>query len=449
VLVLSRLIMTLSLIGIAQRITGSVRMGCIAALVYTTNPQYLLFNSLFAYQSLALPLTLAAIYVALSATNKSRRWSVAAASVIAMAVAVTHHLTSVALLAALTIWWIIERRKRGESLLARVVGSVAGALALFVVAWTATVSSAIVRYVTDIGDDSVQSLIQFFRGQDRRELFTDYSGQQTPVWERVVSLSSVALIMLALVPAALASRSWLKSKKSLPILLAAVGLAYPIIPGGHLTRATSEISDRSSGFLFIGLGFLFAWWVTDRAVALRAVTRHALVAGLVVLFVGGAIVGSGPDWRLPGPYHAAADNRSVDEYNVSTARWMASHLSTDNHVMADRIGRLLVSSIGKQYSVTSLGDAVDASPVFFENEVTASVTAALRKGAAVYIMIDRRLSQQLPRVGVYLEQGEENSYKHLVPIDPRALAKFDSVVGVSRIYDNGQVAIYDIREMSR
>jgi hypothetical protein len=100
-------------------------------------------------------------------------------------------------------------------------------------------------------------------------------------------------------------------------------------------------------------------------------------------------------------------------------------------------------------SVTSLGDAVDASPVFFDNEVNQSVTAALKKGAAVYIMIDRRLSQQLPRVGIYLEQGEENSYKHLVPIDPRALAKFDSVVGVSRIYDNGQVAIYDIREMSR
>jgi O-antigen/teichoic acid export membrane protein len=450
VLALSRLIMTLSLIGIGHRITGSVRMGCIAALVYTTNPQYLLFNSLFAYQSLALPLTLAAIYVALSATNKSRRWSVAAASVIAMAVAVTHHLTSVALLAALTIWWIIERRKRGESLLARVVGSVAGVLALFIVAWTATVSSAIVRYVTAIGDESVHSLIQFFRGQDRRELFTDYGGYRTPVWERVLSLSSVALIMLALVPAALAARSWWKKKKSLPILLAAVGLAYPIIPGGHLTRATSEISDRSSGFLFIGLGFLFAWWLTDRPVALRAFTRHALVAGLVVLFVGGAIVGSGPDWlRLPGPYHAAADNRSVDEYNVSTARWMASHLSSDNHVMADRIGRLLVSSIGKQYSVTSLGDAVDASPVFFENEVTPSVTAALRKGAAVYIMIDRRLSQQLPSIGVYLEQGEENSYKHLVPIDPRALAKFDAVVGVSRIYDNGQVAIYDIREMAR
>jgi hypothetical protein len=92
VLALSRVIMTLSLIGVAQRITGSVRMGCVAVLVYTTNPQYLLFNSLFAYQSLALPLTLAAIYVALSATNKSRRWSVAAASVIAMGVAVTHHL---------------------------------------------------------------------------------------------------------------------------------------------------------------------------------------------------------------------------------------------------------------------------------------------------------------------------------------------------------------------
>jgi O-antigen/teichoic acid export membrane protein len=450
VLGLSRLIMTLSLIGIGQRITKSMRTGCIAALIYTTNPQYLWFNSQFSYQSLALPLTLAVLYIILTATNRSRRSTIVGASAAAMGVAVSHHLTSVALLVALVVWWRIERFRRNETLQARVVGNVAGILALFLVVWTATIGGAIISYVAAIGQNSYDSLLLFFRGQDRHELFSDYGGYRTPVWERVLSLMSVALIMLGLLPAALASRSWLQRRSSIAIFLALVGLAYPIIPGGHLTRATSEVSDRASGFLFVGLGFLFAWWVATRVDATKAFKRHAIVAALVVLFVGGTVVGSGPVWlRLPGPYKAAAENRSVEEYNLGASRWVATHLTSDNHVLSDRINRLLVSSIGGQYSVTHIGDGIDGSPVFFDPEVTRNVTDTLKKGAVTYIVVDRRLAKSLPLVGVYLEQGEEGSYKHLTPIDPRALSKFDSVDGVSLVYDNGQVAVYDVREMSK
>jgi O-antigen/teichoic acid export membrane protein len=450
VLGLSRLIMTIALIGIGQRITKSIRTGCMAALVYTTNPQYLWFNSQFSYQSLALPLTLAVLYIILTATNRSRRATIVSASLVAIGVAVSHHLTSVALLVALVIWWRLERLRRNETLQARVVGNVAGILALFLVVWTATIGGAIISYVTAIGQNSYDSLLQFYRGQDRHELFSDYSGYRTPMWERVLSLSSVALIMLGLLPAALAARSWLKRRNSIAIFLALVGMTYPIIPGGHLTRATSEVSDRASGFLFVGLGFLFAWWVATRVDVTKALTRHAIVASLVVLFVGGTVVGSGPQWlRLPGPYQAAADNRSVDEYNLGTSRWMATNLTSDNHVLSDRINRLLVSSIGRQYSVTHIGDGVEGSPVFFDPEVTENVTDTLKKGEVVYIVVDRRLAKSLPRVGVYLEQGEEDSYKHIVPINPLALSKFDTVNGVSLVYDNGQVAVYDVREMSK
>lgn len=449
-LMFSRLIMTLSLIGTVRRVTGSVRIGCMAALVYTTNPQYLWFNSQFAYQSLALPLTLATVYVALGATNRSRRWSVAGASILAIGVAVTHHLTSVALLVSLTIWWLIERRKRGESLLARVVGGVAAVLTIFIALWTATVGDAILSYIASIGQSSIDSLVQFFRGQDRHELFSDYSGYRTPVWERVLSLSSVALIMVLLVPSTLAARSWLKRTSSIAIFLALVGITYPIIPGGHLTRATSEVSDRASGFLYVGLGFLFAWWIARKYVTLPPSVRRLVVGGLVVLFVGGTVVGSGPQWlRLPGPYQAAADNRSVDEYNLATSRWMQANLSSDNPTLSDRINRLLVSSIGQQYSVTHIGDGVESSPVFFDPEVTQNVLSTLHQGKVVYVVMDTRTATQLPRVGVYLEQGEENSYKHKVPINPRAFTKFDTALGVSRIYDNGHVLIFDVRELLR
>jgi hypothetical protein len=59
-------------------------------------------------------------------------------------------------------------------------------------------------------------------------------------------------------------------------------------------------------------------------------------------------------------------------------------------------------------------------------------------------VIDRRLGTRLPVVGIYFEMGEPETYTRTVPMDPVALAKFDGVDGVLRLFDNGDIVIYDI-----
>ena len=49
----------------------------------------------------------------------------------------------------------------------------------------------------------------------------------------------------------------------------------------------------------------------------------------------------------------------------------------------------------------------------------------------------------LPENGVYFDLNEPNAFAHKIPLDPIALDKFDRVNDLSRIYDSGNLVIYD------
>ena len=57
---------------------------------------------------------------------------------------------------------------------------------------------------------------------------------------------------------------------------------------------------------------------------------------------------------------------------------------------------------------------------------------------------DRRLSDALPQVGVYIDSGEPGAFAHKKPIPRAALTKFGRAPGVSRVFDSGDIAIYDV-----
>jgi hypothetical protein len=95
--------------------------------------------------------------------------------------------------------------------------------------------------------------------------------------------------------------------------------------------------------------------------------------------------------------------------------------------------------------VTHVGDGIDGSNIFFDRTPTANDFALIRKGDIQYLVVDVRMSTGLPHVGVYLEQGEAESFDHLHPVTRVALTKFDDIPGVARVYDNGAVIVYDIR----
>jgi hypothetical protein len=236
-------------------------------------------------------------------------------------------------------------------------------------------------------------------------------------------------------------------RSSLVFVLFFVACLYPVIPGGHLTSATSEVTDRASGFVFLGVSFVVAIWLFANRHWTRG-WRSTVVIGLTVLvFIGQVILGSGPQWeQVPGPYLVSADSRSVDAYNLAAANWENQHLAPQTRVLADRVGGLLSNAVGGVYSVTHIGDGVNASQVLLAPKFTGQDRALIAELKIEFVIVDLRDADGLPRVGIYYESGEYDQAR-TAPVSRAALTKLSSVPGVQRVYDNGSIVIYDTRNL--
>ncbi|WP_165400118.1 hypothetical protein [Motilibacter rhizosphaerae] len=465
VLVLARVAMTLALLGVVRAITSSSRTACVAALVYTCNPQYLFFNSQYSYQSLSLPLALLTIYLAVTrlapasldlprgtaepAGVRGRpALRLLALPVLALAaVVVTHHLTAMLLVGTIGLWALLELALRGRGsprLVPLALLTVLGAV--LVAGWVVRPGNTVVSYLSTIAESSASDVGGLAKSGQSRTYFADGGGVKTPQWEQLALVLSLGIVLLSLVPALLHGRRWLRARDAVAVLLCAAGALYPLIPAGHVTAATSEVTDRASGFLFVGLGLLVGGWMASR----WSFTRWpSVLLGLVVVsevFLGQSILGAGPIWsRTPGPYLVSADSRSIDGANVSAAEWEAAQLPPGQRVLADRVGRLLAGAIGGQYSVTHLADHIDASQVLLGATYTPRDRQLIRLARLDYVVDDRRDCTDLPRIGVYYESGELDGRGRTTPVACSALTKFSAVPGAQRVYDNGAIAIYDVR----
>ncbi|HEX3643473.1 MAG TPA: hypothetical protein VHV10_19475, partial [Ktedonobacteraceae bacterium] len=127
----ARLLMILTLFALNERILKSARMASIATILYIVNPEFLLFNSLFAYEVLAIPLA-AFVLLAIvsyqpiplysprfkSATpsmilektdHGDLLWITLTAWIALVALALTHHMTDFFLDGVLILWAVIYR----------------------------------------------------------------------------------------------------------------------------------------------------------------------------------------------------------------------------------------------------------------------------------------------------------------------------------------------------
>jgi hypothetical protein len=155
--------------------------------------------------------------------------------------------------------------------------------------------------------------------------------------------------------------------------------------------------------------------------------------------VGARAGGWPPYWeQVPGPYLVAGFERSVDAPSVATARWTVGALGPGNRIAADSNGVTLASTYGRQ---EALGEAYDLwyDPVWGLRD-----QQILQSLSVDYLWVDVRLSQQLPASGAYFP-GDPQAQRHQTPLPPEQLAKFDHLPGVSRLYDCGDIRIYDMR----
>jgi hypothetical protein len=451
-LVAARIVFLMSLFFLFSMVSGSTRVAGIACLIYMTNPKFLYFNSQFSYESLALPLAALVMYVvARRGHSGPARWlglSVIAFMAIA-AVVTTHHVTSLMLAAFLVLWGLVafflRRRERSHP------GRMGALAVVMIAAWTLLVATATIGYLAPALTSSVGEILRLIAGEaDPRQLFVTQGGDVAPLWERLVGSASAGLI-IALLPFGLfvVLRRYRTNPPVVALALAAT--LFPLTLVARLTRVGAEVSARTPEFLYVGIGLVIALALVRLGYSgrLRRIQMTAVTAIVAILLVGGVIVGI-PGWaRLPGPYLVSADSRSIEPEGIAAATWARDVLGPGQVFVADRVNRILMATFGQQSLVTTYETRLPVRQLYLAKEIGAAQRTIVRLGGIKYLVVDRRLTTAPPVVGHYFDRGE----RALLgppdkPLDPQILAKFDRDADVSRIFDSGNIQLYDVSALA-
>ena len=484
VLAAARIMLVLALFLLAEELSGSARIAGIAALLYMANPNFLFFTAQYAYESLALPFAVLTLFLAVRRARSSgwNRFGLNLLLLISLATTVvSHHMTAYALTALLVLWSFAPTISRTADRLAawcsaatrpwplRLLGRLllreqepaahgdarsaeVTLLALVLsLTWLVYVAILVLAYLGPVLTASVRELLRLLEGVlPSRQLFRDYAGNRPPLIEQLLGFGSVLCVLAGLPFGLLVCwRRFSRQPFALTLMLGA--LAYPVALALRLTQAGAETSNRSSEFLFLPLAFVLATAIGARRLPQKALWHWfrstALLGWAAIMLIGGAIVGSPPWARLPEGYAVSADMRSIEPEGITAATWAEAQLGPNHRVGTDRINRLLMASYGEQRVLTNLSEGLNVAFVFFAPTFGTGERSIMCRTGAEYLVVDRRLSTGLPLSGVYFEQGEPDSNHHTTPISAQALAKFDSVPGIARVFDSGNLVIYDTRKL--
>jgi hypothetical protein len=443
----ARLLLILTLFLLFEQVSDSAHVASIATVLYMANPSFLFFDAQFSYESLVLPVAVFTLYVIARRARSHGASGVGLTVVIWLGLAAVvsgHHLTSYVLAAFLILWAGVaalfgrgaDRRGPGETPLLALVGCLA---------WSAFVASRVIGYLAPHFLAASAELLRLIAGEaTARELFRSAAGQ-APAWERVTGVVSVALILVVL---PFGVRALWRRRRTNPLAaaLAVAALGYPASLALRLTESGAEAGVRASEFVFLAVAYVLAIAITDFWLSKRPGRTGQVVfaGGALVLLAGGVILGFAPWSRLPGVYAVAADARSIEPQGVLAAEWARDVLGPENRIVTDRVNRLLMGTYGEQRPVSSYADGQPVARLVLLPQLGADERAIIQQAQVRYVIVDRRLGTAVPMVGVYVESGEPDIQQQTMPLDPAALTKFDELDGVSRVFDSGDIAIYDV-----
>jgi hypothetical protein len=458
---------------LALEVTKRPMVAGLATLIYCTGPEFPFFDSYFLYEVLALALLIAALLATVRMLNASRRSTATAwASVtvgLGLATIITHHATSFALIAILFCLQIghlaTPRKSRTFSWH---LPAVLGAITLLALAWNLAVAKGTLPYLEGYFRPVLRQLPVLKQLTKTTPTLTPTptptpalpppslvtAGTNTPTppaFDRYFEYAAdLALLLLTLIGL---HRAWQRRNGPRGRLFLSFAFGASTIVLLFLVRVIapdgSELASRLSDYVWIPLAVVAA--VSLRALrsssssaAHRAIFRPALVDFLLLLLLGvigiGGITGGWPAYyaRFPGPFRAEAWERSVDQHNLLLSSWALSQLPPDYGVASDWTTTSMLADLGRQAPSPGIAD------LFLTPRVTQAELLAIRARGYTYIVVDDRLAHDLPAVGYYFENDPlAGHYTRPLPI--AGLTKFNSIPGVSRIFDDGTLQVYDLQ----
>jgi hypothetical protein len=442
--------------AVVLRASNSPAVAGVACATYATALHYLFFNSMFLYQTAALPFFMLTVWAV-------RRWRIDGGGRFAwvavgstVLTTVSHHVTAFALVATLLLLavaeLVTERPRRWSALVMP-----ASAFAV-VAAWILLVAGDVLGYLQDPIDQVVRTLSQLLSGE------SDPAAASAPVSVGQLVVQGAGLLGLLVLSVAVTrdmvqrhDRDWWRWAAVVGGLAFFAGNAVRF-----LGQNGPEIAGRLSTFTYIPISILAAiglvrgvqlipardaeghrWRAAAPAIDVvmpggwNLYSRVAAGAAMITLLMIGARAGGWPPIAslLPGPYLAGGYERSVDEPGLAAAEWQRRVLGPGNRVGGDATSVSLASTYGRQDPVREVG------PLYYAESWGLQQEDLVERLHLRYLVVDRRLGTQLPESGAYFEM-DPRSGRITSPLTAKQLGKFDTLLDMDRLYDNGTVRVY-------
>jgi hypothetical protein len=469
----ARALTVVSVFLLLERIAMPSRFAAPATLLYMACPSFLYFDSMFSYESLALSLSLVCVFVLRAAQldHGTRRQPLnAVGAILVLAVAVTHHVTSFLLTAALVAWALIElinairvRKRASQAVrndtLARrrhvylidLPGSgwVPALSVTAVLVWLLNIAEVAISYLTPqlmSGFNEVLRMIRFEGAS--RQLFQSTAGHSSPLLERAVGIGSV-LILLVSIPLGI-KYLWERRHSSVLSHSLAIGsLAYPAILALRFTRSGWDIGSRASAFVYVLLAFTVAAGIEPliaRRIRNSRLGATAVVLATAIIFAGGIVAGTSPVTRQPAPYSPGTAEVPYDVQSLAVANWAANTLGPGHRFAADSAQGTLIASVGRQRLVTS-ADGVFVSDLFLSPGFGNNSLSVIRKGRIDYVLVDRRITGAQPLKGFIYEPWEQQTWNYGSSVTSATVNKFDFVRDASKQFDSGDIEFFELHRL--
>jgi len=128
---------------------------------------------------------------------------------------------------------------------------------------------------------------------------------------------------------------------------------------------------------------------------------------------------------------------------LAAARWLRATYGPGGRVAGDRTLAVVMGSYGAQTPITYQENGRPIWRIFEPETLTPQVTAEVRDGGVGWLAVDLRTAGVFPLTGFYFDESEPGAYLD-THLSTRGLTKFDAAPGYRRVYDNGNIVLYQV-----
>jgi hypothetical protein len=408
----------------------SAKIASIGAFVYFFNSGYTYTDTYVSYESIGFPLLVICLFaISYNYGNKIRFMFIQ--YILIFGLVATHHFSSYMLLLFLVILLFLKRKEDHDDIYRLTIFTAA-----LIFAWVTYVAPKTLNYYYDILHTSSKGVIGLMLFKERVSEVLSSSFLDVPYYELFIRRYLYVPLILILI---LIGIYYLKNKKKLDayaLTMIIFSTLFFISLIGTMT-SSFEIS-RFSTFGFIGVSLFIG--ASINKFNKKIFLRFLAIILVILLLIGGVSLGTSSPYRGSYSNNIRVGQSTITADSISSATWSETYAGRYNTFASDQATGAVLEYYGMQRVITNW-------EIFYPPTVDKSVLYHLRYNNASYLATDIRITKFISELRYYFNIDElylNESYGRTKPFPENLIKKFDNNEMFLKIYDNGNINIYNI-----